>query len=103
MKMQKRATAGGVPYFDTFPGNPAGGSGAQRLHRRFLSGKTRGKALDRVLFALAIPNLLLGKDAMQKAIAKARNGLRYARNFADVHSGSDNHQANSTATAKATT
>src|SRR5205085_1850748 len=63
------------------------------LHSRFFSGKARGKPFDRVLLALAIPNLLLGKDAMQKTIAEARNGLRDARNVADVHSGSDNHFA----------
>jgi hypothetical protein len=99
MQTQNWATAGCVSYFDTCPDNPAGGSGAQRFHRGFFGGKARGKTFGGVLFTLALPNLLLGKDASQKAIAKARDGLRDARNFTDVHSGSYDHQVNSIATA----
>src|SRR5947209_252811 len=96
MQTQNRTTPVCVSYLDASPCHTARGPGAERLHRGFLSCEACGKALDRILLALAITNLVMGKHAPKKAITKARNRLRDARNFTYVHSGANDHAVIST-------
>lgn len=68
-------------YFDVPPTDAVIPPCAQRLHPRLLGSKAGGKALDAVGFGFTVPNLTLGKDALQKALAEAFNRCRHPRNF----------------------
>jgi len=66
-------------------------SGAQRLHCCFLRGEPSCITLGPICLRVAISNLALSKNALQKARSETLNRLSYAIDFGNINSGSDNH------------
>jgi hypothetical protein len=68
-------------------------AGAEGFSSCFFSGETRGKTFCRAGSGAAIGYFLSGKDTLEKAIAITFDGTGDARNFDEVDSRADQHEA----------
>ena len=91
VKLNRGPLAFRAHYFDISPPDAMVPSCAQRLHTRFLGSKAGSIAFEATGFPLAVLNLALSEDAMQKPLPKALYRFTDARNLRDIHSGADNH------------
>ena|SRR5579863_860316 len=87
-----RGTASGLAAdFNVAPGDPVIPARADSLHRSFFSGEARSVALDPVGLRFAVADLRLGKDSMQEAMTKTRDGRFDAWNLRYIDAGADDH------------
>ena len=73
------------------PGDASAYAGSQCLCACFFGGEPCGKTFRTAAFAAAIGDLVIGKNAVQKAVAVAFDGLRNALNLDQIHARSDQH------------
>src|SRR6202012_887830 len=74
-QMQRRPPTCLTPYLELLPRHSPAAPDAKRLSAGFFSGKSRRKALCRVLFSLAVGNFAYGEDPLQKPVAKPGDTL----------------------------
>lgn len=80
-------------HLQLFPGNAVLNARAEGFGASLFRGEARGEALCECGFGAAIGDLLVGKDALQKAVAVAFDGVRDARYFDEVDSRAHQHEA----------
>src|SRR6478609_2254716 len=97
MKTHSRTATRHARNLAISPADPVIPSGAERLHRCFFCGEAAGIALSAICFGVAVSNLRLGINALQKAGPKTFNRLSDAIDLGDIDSHSDNHALNLTA------
>ena len=76
-------------HFDVPPEDASRMTGTERLHRRFLGGKTSGKVDGRVAAAHAVRHLRLGENAVCKSLAVPLDRGGYARDICCVETDSN--------------
>ena len=91
-QMQCRTMAGQPPDFQLFPRNPVLDARAKRLGAGLFRRKACGKALGKVFPALAIGDLLVSKNLLQKAVAIPGNGVGDTLNFHNVDASPYEHE-----------
>jgi len=90
---QSGPVAGNATDLEFFPGNAVLDAGAQGLGSCLLGGKAGGETLRYAGSGAAIGYFLIGEHAVEEAIAVAFDGARDTRNFDEVDSRTDQHDA----------
>src|SRR5579872_2789453 len=80
-------------HLQFLPGNAALNAGAESFGSGLFGGETRGEALCGCRSGAAIGNFLLGKDALEKAVAIALDSVRDTRYLDEVNSRAHQHDA----------
>ena len=88
MQLQLRGTAAS-DHFDVAPEDASRMTGTERLHCRFLGGKTSGEVDGRVAAAHAVRHLGLGENAVCKSLAVPLDRGGYARDICCVETDSN--------------
>ena|ERR1700722_660595 len=91
VKLKRGATGGEVGYFEIAPADAASPTGSQGFHSSFLGGEPCGIAFIEIGFALGVCDFAIGEDTFLETAAVAGEGVFDPRNFAQIDSGSDDH------------
>ncbi len=91
-KVQRRRTPGTAPDLELLPADPAADSRTDSLRSRLLGGKACSEALRSVLLlSLAVENLFLREDPVQKTLAKLLDTALDPADLDHVCSQADDH------------
>ncbi len=90
---QSGPAAWGATDFEFFPGNALLDSGAEGLGSCFFGGKAGCETLRCAGSDAAIRYFLIGEHALEEAVTVAFDGARDTRNFDEVDSRTDQHDA----------
>src|SRR6266849_10061579 len=85
------AASGLAAHFNIAPTHPVVPTRAEGFHSCFLGRETRRVTLHAVGLRLAVADLALGVDSLQKAIAEARERRRNPWDFGNVNAGANDH------------
>src|SRR6266576_4546264 len=94
VKQEGRSSTGLAGHFNIAPADAVIPTGTDRLHARFLSGKTRSITFDAVGLRLAVLDLDFGKDAVEKALLMPFDRFADSWNLGDVDAGANDHAGN---------